>query len=146
MPANDTKQSNSYCPKHNTQHKAIFLYTFTPHLKLPVQIFLQIVDEKKLHPRDKIFFFPRKNILSRTDNLFSKAWNLFSKAWKILSKLWKIDSKVWKVVLHREEKIYPSGEKSFSIVMQYFAPRQQKNSYPQENSTKHLQNNFYTFA
>ena len=109
MPANDTKQSNSYCPKHNTQHKAIFLYTFTPHLKLPVQIFLQIVDEKKLHPRDKIFFFPRKNILSRTDNLFSK---------------------VWKVVLHREEKIYPSGEKSFSIVMQYFAPRRQKKLIP----------------
>ena len=47
MPTNDTKQSNSYCPKHNTQHKAIFPYTFTPHLTLPTQIFLQIVDEKK---------------------------------------------------------------------------------------------------
>lgn len=124
MPTNDTKQSNSYCSKHNTQHKAIFSYTLIPHLKLPTQILLRIANKKNSILKKKIF--------SGTDNLFSKVWKIFSKLWNLNSKLWKVDSKVWKVVLHREEKFSPLGEKSFSIVMQYFIPRRQKNSFPQK--------------
>ena len=131
MPTNDTKQSNSYCSKHNTQHKAIFSYTLIPHLKLPTQILLRIANKKNSILKKKIFIPKEKNIFWHRQSIFQSLENIFQalefKFQTLESRFQSLESS-----FTSGRKIFPIRRKSFSIVMQYFIPHRQKNSFPQK--------------
>jgi hypothetical protein len=145
MPTNDTKQSNSYCPKHNTQHKAIFSYTLIPHLKLPTQILLRIANKKKLHPQEKIFIPKEKNIFWHRQSIFQSLENIFQ---ALEFKFQALESRFQSL-----ESSFTSGRKIFPIRRKIFFHRDAilyssptKELISSKNYTKHLQTNFYIFA